>query len=111
MEELINHKNELNKKNKEFHNLKISFLKLDEENKKNIKIIEDIIIEAGRGKKDGEMSNLSPEELENEIKNIMAYTHPSDKMLYKLKEVIKIFMNIVELLLKFLFNIIIFLFN
>lgn len=68
------------------HNLKIAFIKLDEENKKNVKIIEEIIIEAGRGK--GEIIQMSPEELDSEIKNIMAYTHPSDKMLLKLKEVI-----------------------
>jgi hypothetical protein len=54
-----------------------------------VKIIEDIILEAGRTRKDGEVYKMSPEELENEIKSVMGYTHPSDKMLYKLKEVIK----------------------
>ena len=82
-----NHKNEINKKIKELHNIKIAFIKLDEENKKNVKIIEEIIIESGRGRKDGVSLGLSPEELESEIKNILAYTHPSDKMLSKLKEV------------------------
>jgi len=67
--------------------LKIAFIKLDEENKKNVKIIEDIILEAGRTRKDGETYKMTPEELENEIKSVMGYTHPSDKMLYKLKEV------------------------
>ena len=85
-EELINYKNEINKKNKELHNFKIAFIKLDEENKKNVKIIEEIIMESGRGR--GEIAKISPEELDSEIKNIMAYTHPSDKMILKLKEVI-----------------------
>lgn len=67
--------------------MKISFLKLDEENKKNIKILEEIIIESGRKIKEGDCFKLTSEELESEIKNIMAYTHPSDKMLLKLKEV------------------------
>jgi hypothetical protein len=62
-------------------------MKLDEENKKNMKIIEDIILEAGRTNKDGENFKMTAEELENEIKCIMGYTHPSDKMLFKLKEV------------------------
>jgi len=84
-EELINYKNDLNKKNKELHSVKIAFMKLDEENKKNLKIIEEIIIESGRGK--GELAKMSPEELDFEIKNIMEYTHPSDKMVYKLREV------------------------
>lgn len=84
---MINYKNEINKKNKEFHSLKIAFLKLDEENKKNVKIIEDIIIEAGRGK--GDIVKMTPEDLEIEIKNIMNYTHPSEKLILKLKEVLE----------------------
>ncbi len=84
---MINYKNEINKKNKEIHNMKIAFMKLDEENKKNIKIIEEIIIEAGRTIKDGDIFKMNAEELENEIRHIMTYTHPSDKMIYKLKEV------------------------
>ena len=67
--------------------MKISFLKLDEENKKNIKILEEIIIESGRTIKEGDCFKLTSDELESEIKNILAYTHPSDKMLLKLKEV------------------------
>ena len=49
-----------------------------------------MIIEGGRNltKKDGENYKMTPEELDNEIKSIMGYTLPSDKMLYKLKEVI-----------------------
>jgi len=69
--------------------MKIAYIKLDEENKKNIKIIEEIIIEAGRG--NGENGKLTPEEFDLEIKSILAYTHPSDKMILKLKEVILIF--------------------
>jgi hypothetical protein len=42
-DELIKAKNELNKKSKEFHALKISFIKLDEDNKRNIKLIEEVL--------------------------------------------------------------------
>jgi len=84
-EELINYKNEINKKNKELHNIKISFIKLDEENKKNIKIMEEIIIEAGRGR--GGIIKMTPEEYDLEIKKIMEYSHPSEKNISKLKEV------------------------
>ena len=77
----------MNKKNKEFHNMKISYLKLDEENKKNIKIIEEIIIESGRNQKNSELIKMNQDELELEIKNIISISNPSDKLLLKLKEV------------------------
>jgi hypothetical protein len=70
------------------HNLKIAFIKLDEENKKNIKIIEEIIIETGRNQKNSELIKMDQEELENEIKNMMTIANPSEKTLNKLKEVI-----------------------
>ena len=96
---MINYKNDNNKKNKEFQNLKIAFLKLDDENKKNLKIIEEILLEAGRTKRDGEAFKMSPEELENEVKNVLGYSHPSDKMIYRLKEVIR---NLSNFILNFL---------
>ena len=86
-EELITYKNEINKKNKEFNYLKISYNKLDEENKKNINIIEQIIIESGRNQRNTQLINMNQEDLENEIKNIFCISNPSDKMLNKLKEV------------------------
>jgi len=85
-EELIKHKNEINKKNKELHNLRIAFIKLDEENKKNIKIIQEIITAAGRSSK-SESGKVTPEELEKEIKQTLEYTHPTEKVLLRLKEV------------------------
>lgn len=81
------HKNETNKKNKELHSLKIAYIKLDEENKKNVKIIEEIIIETGRNQKNSELIKMNQEELENEIKNMMTLGNPSEKTLLKLKEV------------------------
>ena len=81
------HKNEINKKNKEFNSLKVAYIKLDEENKKNIKIIEEIIIETGRNQKNSELIKMNQDELENEIKNMMTLSNPSEKTLFKLKEV------------------------
>lgn len=69
------------------HNLKIAYIKLDEENKKNIKIIEEIIIETGRNQKNSELIKMNQEELENEIKNMMTIANPTEKTLFKLKEV------------------------
>ena len=86
-EELIQYKNEINKKNKEFNYLKISYNKLDEDNKKNIRIIEEIILESGRNQRNSQLINMNQEELENEIKNIFSISNPSEKMLNKLKEV------------------------
>ena len=81
------HKNEVNKKNKELHNLKIAYIKLDEENKKNIKIIEEIIIETGRNQKNSELVKMDQEMLESEIRNMMTMSNPTEKTLFKLKEV------------------------
>jgi len=80
-------KNEINKKNKELQSIKFAYIKLDEENKKNIKIIEEIIIETGRNQKNSELIKMNQEELENEIKNMIAISNPSEKTLFKLKEV------------------------
>jgi hypothetical protein len=84
-EELIKYKNELNKKSKECHSLKIAFLKLDAENKKNIKIIEEVLQEASKQK---------GEEEESDWKNLIASTHMNINTINKLKDVIgNIFIN------------------
>jgi hypothetical protein len=79
-EELIKCKNEMNKKNKEFHMLKIAYLKLDSENKRNLKIIEEVLQEAARQKGD------EIEEDQN-VKNLLADTLISSFHVGKLKEV------------------------
>ncbi len=89
MEETNNLKIEINRKNKEIHLLKIAFAKLDEENKKNIHVIEEVIIEANRNKKsNGDGFKFNPEDLEKEIRNCLTYSITSDKLLVKLLEVI-----------------------
>lgn len=77
---------EVNKKNKEIHSMKIAFVKLDDENKKNIRILEEVIIEANRNRKKMETIKYTAEDLENEIKNVLTYSNPSDKLLSKLIE-------------------------
>lgn len=47
-DELLKIKLELNKKNKEHHALKIAYKKLDEENKRNIRVIEEILAQADK---------------------------------------------------------------
>jgi len=90
-EELIKYKNELNKKSKECHSIKIAFLKLDTENKKNIKIIEEVLQEASKQK---------GEEEEGDWKNLISSTNMNFITINKLKEVKmklrnkKIFINI-----------------
>jgi hypothetical protein len=87
-EELIKSKNELNKRNKDYHSLKISYLKLDSENKRNIKIIEEILEEASKQKSNPQNNKeRKSEEDESELKNILANTHVSMSNVYKLKEV------------------------
>lgn len=86
-------KYEVNKKNKELHSLKIAFVKLDDENKKNIRILEEVIIEANKNrKKNMESIKYTAEDLENEIRNVLTYSSPSDKLLSKLIEVNYIFL-------------------
>jgi hypothetical protein len=79
---------EVNKKNKEIHSMKVAFVKLDDENKKNIRILEEVIIEANRNKKKLETVKYTTEDMENEIMNVLSYHSPSDKLLSKLMEVI-----------------------
>ena len=90
-EEIKNMKLEVNKKNKEIHSMKIQFVKLDDENKKNIRILEEVIIEANRNRKKMETVKYSAEDLEHEIKKILTYATPSDRLLSKLMEVKFIF--------------------
>ncbi len=52
-EELINSKNQMNKKNKEFHVMKIAYNKLDEENRKNSKLMQDLMEEYEKSKREG----------------------------------------------------------
>lgn len=79
----------MNKKNKEIHSLKMAYAKLDEENKKNIHIIEEVIIEANKHRKNnGEGFKFNPEDLEKEIRDCLTYSVTSDKLLIKLLEVI-----------------------
>jgi len=91
---------EVNKKNKEMHSMKIAFVKLDDENKKNIRILEEVIIEANKNRKKMETVKYSTDEMENEIKNVLTYHTPSDKLFSRLMEVNKI----KEIFLFFLFK-------
>lgn len=88
---------EVNKKNKEIHSMKIAFVKLDDENRKNIRILEEVIIEANKNKKNLESFKYSPEELESEIKNVLSYYTPSEKLLGKLVEVKSFYLNLIIL--------------
>jgi hypothetical protein len=83
----MNLKNEINKKNKEFHNLKIAYFKLDEENKKNVKIVDEIIQSYGRNTKTVDLNKMKSDDYENEIKNILSMGIPSEKTLLRLNEV------------------------
>ena len=85
---MLSLKNEIHKKNKDYHNLKVAYFKLDEENKKNVKIIEKIIIECGRNMKCAELNKMNSEEYDNEIKNILSIGMPTERTLLQLKEVI-----------------------
>ena len=85
-EELIKAKSELNRKVKELHSLKILYGKLDNENKRNVRIIEEVLDEATRLRA---LNNSKDRNLEDEsnIKNLLANTYFSDFTLNKLKEV------------------------
>ncbi len=47
---------------KELHTVKIAFLKLDQENKCNVKIIKDMIVETAKNKVNQEVFSFPPEE-------------------------------------------------
>jgi len=69
------------------HAIKISFLKLDQENKRNVKIIEDMIIETAKEKINDEVFSFPPEDYYKELKNFLQFGKTSDKLLSKLIEV------------------------
>ena len=73
---------EVNKKNKELHSMKVAFVKLDDENKKNIRILEEVIIESNRNRKKVETIKYTAEDLENEIRNVLTYSTPSSLVIY-----------------------------
>jgi hypothetical protein len=57
----------MNKKNKEFHVLKIAYNKLDEENKKNSKLIQDIVDDYEKSKREGGNENSNIQKLKEVI--------------------------------------------
>ena len=70
----MNTKNQMNKKNKEFHVLKIAYNKLDEENRKNTKLIQEIIDDYEASKRDGNYDNINIQKLkEVKISNLVKY--------------------------------------
>lgn len=81
---------------KETHAIKIAFLKLDHENKKNVKIIEEMIIETAKQKLDQEIFSFPPEEYYNELKNALQFEKTSDRLLSKLIEVNGIFAHLMS---------------
>jgi hypothetical protein len=85
-EELIKSKSELNKRNKEYNAIKIAFNKVDSENKKSVKIIEDILEEA---MKQNPSFSADPNSFlnTNDIKNLVANSTISPSLFFKLKEV------------------------
>lgn len=86
-DELLGVKQEINKKIRDYNNLKFAYIKLDEENKKNVKVIEEIISACGRSTSSDELNKMNPQELENEIRNILTLRSPSDGMIVKLRDV------------------------
>ncbi len=59
----MNTKNQMNKKSKEFNFLKIAYNKLDEENRKNTKIIQEIIDDLEATKRDGNYDYINIQRL------------------------------------------------
>ena len=68
-DELIKLKQELNKRNKEYQDLKVEYLKLEKENKSNIKMMELIICESNSNSKSNQNLNMS--DLNDNNKNNM----------------------------------------
>jgi hypothetical protein len=85
-DELIKAKSELNKRNKEYNAIKVAFNKVDSENKKSVKIIEEILEEAIRQNPtlSGDPTSLLNE---NDIKNLVGNSTISSSLFFKLKEV------------------------
>lgn len=85
-EELIKVKSDLNKKNREYNMIKIGYNKLDGENKKNMKVIDEIIEEVSK-QKQHQNPESNADLNENELKNLIANTNFSPNFLIKIKEV------------------------
>lgn len=62
-------------------------MKLDQENKRNVKIIEDMIIETAKHKVEQEIFTFPPEEYYKELKNTLQFGKTTDRQLSKLIEV------------------------
>ena len=62
-DELIKLKQELNKRNKEYQDLKVEYLKLAKENKSNIKLMELIICESDSNSKQNQNMNIYDNDL------------------------------------------------
>ena len=58
-DELIKLKQELNKRNKEYQDLKVEYLKLEKENKSNIKLMELILYESNSNTNPNQNVNMS----------------------------------------------------
>ena len=70
-EELILVKNELNKRSKEHSSIKISYTKLEAENKRYVKIIEEVLEEASKQKITPDVAkNFTEQEVKNAAANI-----------------------------------------
>jgi len=63
-------KKELNKKNKEFTELKIEFHKLEEENNKSLKVIKDVLNEFGKDIGENILAELTHNNTEKNIENL-----------------------------------------
>jgi len=86
-EEIKRYKQDFHEKVKEIHSIKIAFLKLDHENKKNIKIIQEMIIETAKAKINEEIFSFPPEDYFKELKKALDFGKTSDRFLSKLIEV------------------------
>jgi len=85
-DELIKVKSELNKRNKEYNAIKVAFNKVDLENKKSVKIIEEILEEAIR---QNPALSSEPNSFinENDIKTLVGNSTITSSLFFKLKEV------------------------
>lgn len=63
-------KKELNKKNKEITELKIDFQKLEEENNKSLKVIQDVLNEFGKEIGENILAELTNNNTEKNIDNL-----------------------------------------
>lgn len=82
-------KKELNKKNKELTELKIEFQKLEEDNNKNLKVIQDVLSEFGKDIGENILAELTNNNTEKNIddlnENFKEFSGNNDEM-QKLEE-------------------------